>query len=530
MSTASEVAVDLTYDNVMQLLLPICMIIACLPIAWPGPPLGLGPTGSAVMTAVVVVALLFVARTIARSTVVRSALEPENHAATARSYGRRRYAFVFLNLGAMWFVLLACGWGWAVRESLSFHQYVQFEDEPVDHPFLLPGAEFVVLAPYLITMIGSWAIFFDAERVLQVTGSGTNTDRREFWTRRGYVGFLLRQNLLVLFLPVLLTIIQLSVLRVFPDLLTNVWAKAGGFAAGFAFILLVPTLVPFLLGLQPMPAGALRNRLEAAAKRIGVRYRDLYVWDTRGHIATAMVTGLIPRLRPIVFTDLLIRKLKDDEIEAVFGHEVGHVRHGHLLYYLVFLLLSFLTLGAAYRAVELSGGISWLSEGTALVLSVLVAGCYLFVFFGFISRRCERQADVFGCKTVSCVDPACANHEPTTAFVHRSRSLCRTGIDTFVRALATVEEVNGSGDKDSSDRGTSSRAAGLVRFVGVWLSTWQHGTIAKRIEFLKTLDERTERRFQLRVTMVRWAAVILLLAGIVAVSLWSGWQTVIEGA
>ena len=98
-----------------------------------------------------------------------------------------------------------------------------------------------------------------------------------------------------------------------------------------------------------MPPAPCATRLEAAANRLGVRYRQLYVWDTRGNLATAMVTGLIPQLRQIVFTDLLLATLTEDEIEAVFGHEVGHVRHGHLLYYAAFLMLSFLTLGATYQ-------------------------------------------------------------------------------------------------------------------------------------------------------------------------------------
>jgi STE24 endopeptidase len=328
-----------------------------------------------------------------------------------------------------------------------------------------------------------------------------------------------------------LTVIQLNVVRVFPGLLNNNWAKGAGFIGGFLFILLLPTLVPLLLGLRSMPDGPLRDRLESAAQRIGVRYRDLYVWDTRDNIATAMVAGLIPNLRPIVFTDLLIRKLREEEVEAVFGHEVGHVRHGHLLYYMLFVLVSFLTLGAIYRVVELSGGIAWLGDQTAIVLSVVAMGCYLFLFFGLIWRRCERQADVFGCKAVSCADPACVSHGPDTPLVARGRGLCRTGIAIFIRALEQAEELNGSGSPptDNTGRGATRRITGLVRFVGVWLSTWQHGTIAKRIEFLKTLDAQSERRFQWRVTAIRWGVLVLLLAGIVGVALWSGWQTVIDG-
>ena len=101
-----------------------------------------------------------------------------------------------------------------------------------------------------------------------------------------------------------------------------------------------------------MPPGRLRDRLEASARRLGVRYHNLYIWHTRGNLATAMVAGLVPRFRQIVFTDLLLATLTEDEVEAVFGHEVGHVKHGHLLYYTAFLLLSFLTLAGVYHIFE----------------------------------------------------------------------------------------------------------------------------------------------------------------------------------
>src|SRR5262249_58146905 len=31
-----------------------------------------------------------------------------------------------------------------------------------------------------------------------------------------------------------------------------------------------------------------------------------------------------------------------------------------------------------------------------------ILGAYIFVVFGFLSRRCERQADIYGCRAVSC--------------------------------------------------------------------------------------------------------------------------------
>jgi Zn-dependent protease with chaperone function len=291
-------------------------------------------------------------------------------------------------------------------------------------------------------------------------------------------------------------------------------------------------LIPLILALKPMPPGRLRDRLEAASRRLRVRYHELYVWDTRGNLATAMVSGLVPRLRQVVFTDLLLATMTEDEVEGVFGHEVGHVKHGHLLYYAAFLLLSSLTLLGIYQLFEHAESLAPLPKNAVLVLSTVGIGAYLFLAFGFLSRRCERQADVFGCKAVSCSDPACAGHGPETALAAGGKAICRTGVGTFVCALERVEEINGMarGPMTTAPRGLLGRSVGLLRFVGVWLSTWQHSTITNRVTFLRTLaeDPQKERRFQRRVTALRWSLLGLLIIGVVVIIASSGWRALLD--
>jgi len=509
----------------MALLLLICLTLACLPIDWPAPghgyaPWGSATGGSAALTGAVVVGLLVIARVFTSTTVNRLARDPGDRETAARGHGLRRLAFSFLNLAAFGVALWFCGWGWTVQQLLTVGG------------LYLPGAEFLILAPYLVSLLGSWALFYDAERALHLSHPDPAV-REKFWSRAGYVSFYLRHHLITVFLPVLMAIAQLGILRLNPRLLDSAWVNVVALAGLIVLILFIPVLIPIVLGLKKMPPGRLRDRLEAAAQRLGVRYRQLYVWDTRGNLATAMVTGLVPRVRLIVFTDLLLQTLSEDEVEAVFGHEVGHVRHGHLVYYLAFLMLSVLTLGAAFRAVELSVGRAFLPGNLFLILSVVAAGCYLFLVFGFVSRRCERQADVFGCKAVSCADPNCSGHKPETALVVRGKGLCRTGVGTFVRALERVEEINGTanGTVGAARRGLFGRVAGLLRIISVGLSTWQHSTIAKRIAFLRTLaeDPNRERRFQWGLTALRWVLLLVLAGGVLGVAAWTGWRSLLEG-
>jgi hypothetical protein len=97
-----------------------------------------------------------------------------------------------------------------------------------------------------------------------------------------------------------------------------------------------------------------------------------------------------------------------------------------------------------------------------------------------VSRRCERQADIFGCRTVSCA--------------------------VFIAALEKVAWLNGI----SRDRPG-------------WLSSWQHSTIARRVEFLQRMsaDPALEPRFQRRVGLIKWALLLCLAAALVALLQWA---------
>jgi STE24 endopeptidase len=293
----------------------------------------------------------------------------------------------------------------------------------------------------------------------------------------------------------------------------------GGLITGLSIALAIgvlvamPWLLRLLLGLKPLPEGPLRTRLLAAARRLHFRCSNILLWDTRGGIANALVAGVFPVLRYVVLTDRLAAELSADEIEAVFGHEVGHVKHRHMFYYLGFLLTS---VGAVWAVVAIyvlphfDDVPSLSNRGDLAVLALIgLLGAYIFVVFGFVSRRCERQADVYGCRAVSCASPDCLEHGDGVSLAARGRGLCATGIRTFIRALEKVAMVNGI----SRDRPG-------------FLQSWQHSTIAKRVEFLqRVLDDRgVERAFQRRVALVKWGLALtlgLLLAALLLPYLWT---------
>src|SRR5262249_4713399 len=92
----------------------------------------------------------------------------------------------------------------------------------------------------------------------------------------------------------------------------------------------------------------------------------------------------------------------------------GHVKHRHMLYYLGFLFISLVVLASGWEAIGPKPGPGAANQYWIPPLMVGSLGAYIFVVFGFLSRRCERQADIFGCRAVTCGRPDCIGHDETT--------------------------------------------------------------------------------------------------------------------
>jgi Zn-dependent protease with chaperone function len=481
----------------MQFLLLLFLTLVCFPDEWSAPWWALPAREhtaavSASLTWLSVALVVAFARSIAARVTRRLAVYPGHRERLLRRYGRLRTYHVFLLIGTYALALYAFGWGWTVQH---------FCGHGADG---LPGAEVLILAPFLAGLVLSWVVFYDAERALHYAAEPDPADAAEpFWSRGSYVGFHVRQNLALLFAPVLLLLLMKGLRRLFPESEEGPWAAVtfvGGILLSLSVIIGLPWLLRLALGLTPLPPGPLRDRLEATARRLRFRCSNILVWDTRGGVANAMVAGIVPWVRYVILTDRLMAELTPDEIEAVFGHEIGHAKHYHMPYYLGFLTVSLLLVGLLWRWLAESVGLLDWNDATLQALPlVTMLGAYIFVVFGFLSRRCERQADVYGCRAVSCALSDCGGHEATTELAPRGQGLCPTGIRTFIDALEKVARLNG-----------------ISRDNPGWLSSWQHSTIARRVEFLQGVlaDRSLERRFQRRVALVKWALFLSLLGAL----------------
>jgi STE24 endopeptidase len=503
----------------MPFLLLLVLAFSCLPVNWPAPPGWITSLGRYVLEwsalgwqfdagitgALVVVLVGFTSAGLAawgRSLFVcyRLRQQPSRREVIARKQALfRQYHFLSL-LAFQVTCLNFLGWGWAAQGGA---------EERVAEMNFLPACELLLILPLLASLVISWVCSYGAERALY---AGPEAGAAGIYSSRTtYLFFNLRQSMAMVLVPVLLLIGLANLIRLMPQ--GNAFQESIAAGVSLVAVAVVFTLMPWILrlvlGLRPMPSSETRTRLMAACKRVGFRCSNILIWDTKRGIANAMVAGILPFLRYVVLTDRLLSEMSPDELEAVFGHEVGHVKHRHMWYYLCFLLASFPLLGQIWQLTHLDSlfGLST-RQDLALLPLVPVVGIYIFVVFGFLSRRCERQADIYGCRAVSCGRLDCVGHDNEKAANWGTGGLCRTGIQSFINALEKVAYLNG-----------------ISRERPGWLQSWQHSTIARRVDFLERVidDPKMEPRFQRRIQLVKWLLLVGLVSAIVVVGATTGW-------
>lgn len=470
----------------MPFLLLLVLTLTCLQRDWPEPVGDLGSLGGALLTWGAIGFMGAVAWLQAHRLRGQLQRDPCSRPEVKKRYATfRRWHFYALLI--VHCALILGGWGWVVTHFL------------VQGTSVVPGIDFVLLTPLLTGLVLAWASYHPLDKAL--AESALVQDSEPFPERWVHVFLQLRHNFLLIAPPLLLMFVQQVVLALWPGLQDDpLLLPCVGMGLLVCMYVGIPYLLRLLLNLQPLPPGQLRDRLMETARRLSFRCNDILVWNTRHTVVNALVTGPLPWLRYVVLTDRLVIELTPDEVEAVFGHEVGHIKHHHLLFYFGFLLASLVTVMGlwnlmanvvndsaipAWLAAQVPQINDWLEANELLAALPLLGflGLYIFVVFGFISRRCERQADIYGCRTVS--------------------------VPVFIEALEKVARLNG-----------------IHRDRPGWLMSWQHSTIGKRIEFLQKMhsDPAIEPRFQRRVSCVKWAVLLGLIAVLVALGPEHVWE------
>jgi STE24 endopeptidase len=162
-------------------------------------------------------------------------------------------------------------------------------------------------------------------------------------------------------------------------------------------------IVPLFYKTYPLQDRALADRLLTLAGRCGVRVRQVFEikLSKETNKANAAVVGL-GKERRILIGDTLLTLCSDDEIEAVFAHELGHVALHHTwkllvggaVSFLIGFYLLYLVLGPSAAALGFDGPAD-IAAVPLLLLWVAVFGFVSKPLQTAYSRRLEKQADLF---------------------------------------------------------------------------------------------------------------------------------------
>ncbi len=240
--------------------------------------------------------------------------------------------------------------------------------------------------------------------------------------------------------------------------------EVGVYSVGFVvvaaslFIVALPWILRGSWDTRSIEPGPTRTLLEDLAARAKFRYRDLLVWRTGHMVSNAAIVGLGAAGRVVLFSDSLLSTLDARELAAVFGHEMGHAKHRHVLIFLVWT-------AAVFLGVELVG--HWIESellGSAIAIALFVIWYFL---FGWLSRRFELEADLFALELT---------HDP----------------EALIAALERVGSVH-------------TRA----------LSSWRHFSTERRVEFIAqaTSDPTVGRKLRLKLA---WLVALGVVAAFIA--------------
>lgn len=342
-------------------------------------------------------------------------------------------------------------------------------------PALQVFADIVVLLPYFFGAIAMWVIAYPAERALHGADDFPG-DSQAHWRFSSYLDFQIRHHLLVIAGPMLLILFAANLTHEYEGSLRewsgSVWTPdlVLGIAAGAVF-LVSPLILRRIWRTSPLDAGPLREKLTELCGRVGLRCREILVWKSDGLMINAAVMGIVPSARYVLLSDALLASMTPRQVEAVFGHEAGHVRHRHMQHFLVFALVGWLVAGVATEVFTWwfnhTGRMT--SDAVAVIqgIGLLVTFVIWIVGFGWLSRRFERQADLFGAR---CVTPSatechlpCSVHLAGTERGLEADRVCATGAAVFASALDKVATMSGIGHDEPS---------------------WRHASVGTRIRFL----------------------------------------------
>jgi STE24 endopeptidase len=408
----------------------------------------------------------------------------------------------------IWFGVGVFALGWAQFVEQHFGSIRSW---PVRLPSILVGT-----APAFIAWVGLWWAQFPADRALREQNIVSQLDEDlpthaplGFWN---YLVANLRMQLLFILVPVLMIMLARDVLSLVlwktkladPNGPAEGWVMLG--ASAIIFVI-APDILTRVLHTQRLPDSPLRDRLHELCRNAGLKYREILLWRTDNNVGNAAVMGVVPVFRYILLSDLLMETMTDKQIEAVFAHEIGHVVHRHLLWYVVLVAILMLALmgpGTVAQSWLEPRLPRWLSRDLIdLTFSLGAMGGFFFLF-GYVSRRFEQQADVYAARMMERQRPL---RTPPVPFSPE-----------MPMRLATEADTNHVGEYGAHLFGSALYRVAIINNIPITQWNFSHGSIAGRMESLREMstDPTRTQRFDRR--MLRVYAALVGVLGVLGIT------------
>ena len=362
---------------------------------------------------------------------------------------------------------------------------------------------FAVTAAFLLAIVasavGSYAMLWPVEKRVRESSLLRELDAQApvhpMPSRGAYVLAQARAGLIPMLAPLLVPVAASEIAHMLADRFAPARAEearlAGGIVGAVLLFLLVPLIVPPLLGLRRMAAGPLRDDLQSLARDAGVAVREIWVWPTDGLVANAAVMGVLPGLRCIMLSDCLLECMPREQVRAVMAHELGHVARRHLPWMLVVVVACWIALtlvatplvqalAERYAVDADASSVNEIAQAAVLLRDAAVLALGL-LLFGYASRRFERQADTFAVQLLS------GREGSPVATV--------AAVDAMVGALGSVA---------------------LLNHVPPARSSWRHGSIEWRQGYLRGIAGLELRALPIDrlVAALCWTSLLVAGAGI----------------
>ncbi len=356
----------------------------------------------------------------------------------ARLDGRRRVLAKGLWLALMAIVLLGLKWPQLVLSNWQLREAILLD-------------ELLLLVPVVAPLVLSWIIVSETERRLAQAQGAVLAHSPSRWAQ---LVFYCRHEFALVLIPVLLVCGVDDSLR---WLLPERWADARtalvlAIALGL-LVLALPAMLVRCWSTHRLPVGPLRARLERAARVWRFELRELLAWQTGNRLANAALVGWGRKRRVVLLSDGLVAQMADEQVEAIFAHEVAHAQLRHVQWRLATVLVpvmvwaSWVGLGLpTFIAID---GLGNLGLGI-VALAGLVGGGWV---LGRVAHWTEYAADRQACQLL---DELVGRRAPSPS---------AESVERFCVALRRLAELNA----------LPARRA-----------TWLHPAIAARIAMLES--------------------------------------------